>query len=134
MASGDCSSVHLSKNDSGTRPLTASKPSPSPSALLDSAASDPVHAATHQSLETIGELYHQFRAELMVSNNEGLISTCNRIHDPAETSSGLLELRRLHGELEQAVLAAYGWSEVPTQTIVDNPHLTPCGFGLDDLD
>jgi hypothetical protein len=36
----------------------------------------------------------------MVSNNEGLTSTHSRFHDPAETRSGLLELRRLHGEMD----------------------------------
>ena len=97
---------------------------PFPAALLDSAATDPVHEATRLSLKTIGEHYHQFRAELMVANNEGLTSTYNRFHDPAETSSGLLELRILHGEMDQAVLAAYGWSDVSTA----------CGFGLDYLD
>ena len=97
---------------------------PFPAALLDSAASDPTHEATRHSLEAIGERYHQFRAELMVANNEGLTSTYNRFHDPAETSSGLLELRRLHGEMDQTVLAAYGWSDVSTA----------CGFGLDYLD
>jgi hypothetical protein len=60
----------------------------------------------------------------MIANNEGLTSTYNRFHDPAETSSGLLELRRLHGEMDQAVLHAFGWSDVPTA----------CGFGLDYLD
>jgi hypothetical protein len=97
---------------------------PFPAAHLDFAASDPVHEATRQSLEAIGERYHQFRAELMVRNNEGLTSTYNRFHDPSETSSALLELRRLHEEMDQAVLATYGWSEVPTA----------CGFGLDYLD
>jgi len=97
---------------------------PFPAALLDSAASDPAQEATLQSLEAIGERYHQFRAELMVSNSEGLTSTYNRFHDPAETSSGPMELRRLHCEMDQAVLAAYGWSDVPTS----------CGFGLDYLD
>ncbi|MFN4866426.1 MAG: Eco57I restriction-modification methylase domain-containing protein [Cyanobium sp.] len=97
---------------------------PFPTALLNSASTDPTQAATHQSLEAIGERYHQFRAELMVSNNEGLTSTYNRFHDPAETSSCLLELRRLHVEMDQAVLNAYGWSDVPTA----------CGFGLDYID
>jgi hypothetical protein len=97
---------------------------PFPDALLDTAASDPTDGATRQSLESIGERYHQFRAELMMRNNEGLTSTYNRFHDPAETSSELLELRRLHGEMDQAVLAAYGWSDVSTA----------CGFGLDYLD
>jgi hypothetical protein len=84
----------------------------------------PVHEAQRKSLETIGERYHQFRTELMVANNEGLTSTYNRFHDPAETSPELLELRRIHGEMDQAVLQAYGWSDVPTT----------CGFGLDYLD
>jgi hypothetical protein len=71
-----------------------------------------------------GERYCQYRAELMVANNEGLTTTYNRFHDPAETSPGLLELRRLHGAMDKAVLDAYGWSDVPTA----------CGFGLDYLD
>jgi hypothetical protein len=97
---------------------------PFPTSLLDSTANDPAQESTRQNLETIGERYHQFRAELMVANNEGLTSTYNRFHDPAESSSDLLELRILHSEMDQAVLAAYGWSDVPTA----------CGFGLDYLD
>ena len=103
---------------------------PFPTALLDSTANEPTHEATRQSLEAIGERYHQFRAELMVANNEGLTSTYNRFHDPAETSSDLLELRRLHGEMDQAVLNAYGWSDVAPP----GPLNSPCGFGLDYLD
>ena len=103
---------------------------PFPAALLDSASSDPAHDVNHQSLEAIGERYHQFRAELMVANNEGLTSTYNRFHDPAETSDGLLELRRLHGEMDQAVLNAYGWSDA----LELGPGNSPCGFGLDYLD
>jgi hypothetical protein len=97
---------------------------PFPAALLDANASDSAHEAKRQNLEAIGERYHQFRAELMVRNNEGLTSTYNRFHDPSETSPELLELRRLHGEMDQAVLQAYGWSDLPTA----------CGFGLDYLD
>jgi hypothetical protein len=122
------------KDDLNYSPSDCFETFPYPTALLDSATSDPAHAATRQSLEAIGERYHPFRAELMVANNEGLTSTYNRFHDPAETSSGLLELRRLHGEMDQAVLNAYGWSDVLTQAIAANPHHTPCGFGLDYLD
>jgi len=97
---------------------------PFPTALLDSVADDPALDATRQSLDAIGERYHQFRSELLIRNNEGLTSTYNRFHDPAEASSDLLELRRLHSEMDQAVLAAYGWSDV----------VNACGFGLDYLD
>jgi len=88
----------------------------------------------HQLIETLGESYHQLRAELMVSNNEGLTSTYNRFHDPAETSKGILELRRLHEAMDQAVLAAYGWSDALPTGSGTNPSKSPCGFGLDYLD
>jgi len=126
------------KDDLNDSPSDCFETFPFPTALLDSAASEPAtdnaQAATRQRLETIGERCHQFRAELMVANNDGLTSTYNRFHDPSETSSGLLELRNLHGEMDQAVLNAYGWSDVLTQAIAANPHHTPCGFGLDYLD
>jgi hypothetical protein len=118
------------KDDLNYSPSDCFETFPFPSALLDSAATDPTHESTRQSLEAIGERYHQFRAELMVNNNEGLTSTYNRFHDAAETSSDLLELRRLHGEMDQAVLDAYGWSDVAPP----GPLNSPCGFGLDYLD
>jgi hypothetical protein len=95
-----------------------------PAALLDSFANDPTHEPQRQNLETIGDRYHQFRAELMIANNEGLTSTYNRFHDPSETNDGILKLRSLHQQMDQAVLQAYGWDDIPTS----------CGFGLDYLD
>jgi hypothetical protein len=93
-------------------------------ALLDANANDPAHEPQRHILEAIGERYHQFRAELMIANNEGLTNTYNRFHDPSETSDGILELRSLHQQMDQAVLHAYGWEDIPTT----------CGFGLDYLD
>ena len=107
---------------------------PFPSALLDAADSDSAQTSHRQALESIGERYHQFRAELMVSNNEGLTSTYNRFHDPAETSEGILELRRLHDAMDQTVLAAYGWSDALPTASDTTPSTSPCGFGLDYLD
>jgi hypothetical protein len=88
-------------------PSDCFSPFPFPSVLLESLRPDSASANHLKDLEALGEHYHQFRAELMVSNNEGLTSTYNRFHDPSETSSGLLEMRRLHGEMDQAVLNAY---------------------------
>ena len=96
------------KDDLNYSPSDCFETFPLPNSLLNSATNNSAHAETCQNLEVIGDRYHQFRAELMVSNNEGLTSTYNRFHDPAETSSSLLELRRLHGEMDQAVLDAYG--------------------------
>jgi len=43
---------------------------------------------------------------------EGLTKLYNRFHDPHEKSDGILELRRLHLEMDAAVLRAYGWDDL----------------------
>ena len=97
---------------------------PFPVALLERLHGSQEAAIQRQTLESLGKHYYQFRADLMVNNNEGLTSTYNRFHDPEETDSQIMELRRLHGEMDQAVLNSYGWSDMPIT----------CGFGLDYLD
>jgi hypothetical protein len=82
------------KDDLQYTPSACFETFPSPASLLDANANDPAHAAQRQILESIGERYHQFRADLMVANNEGLTSTYNRFHDPSETSDGILGLRK----------------------------------------
>ena len=48
----------------------------------------------------------------MTKNDEGLTSTYNRFHSPEEVDEGILELRRLHGLMDGAVLRAYGWDDL----------------------
>ncbi len=62
----------------------------------------------HPALEATGQAYYDFRAALMIRNNEGLTKTYNRFHDPDERSPDILKLRQLHDEMDRAVLAAYG--------------------------
>jgi hypothetical protein len=68
----------------------------------------------NESLEVRGKTYYEFRANLMVRNNEGFTKTYNRFHDPEETSPDILRLRELHAEMDRAVLDAYGWTDIPT--------------------
>ncbi len=63
-------------------------------------------------LEAVGKEYYEFRAALMVRNNEGLTKTYNRFHDPDERSSDILKLRGLHAAMDRAVLDAYGWTDL----------------------
>jgi len=65
-------------------------------------------------LEAAGQAYYEFRATLMVRNNEGLTKTYNRFHDPEEASSDILKLRDLHAAMDRAALDAYGWKDIPT--------------------
>jgi hypothetical protein len=67
---------------------------------------------SNAALEQAGRDYYNFRAELMISNNEGLTRTYNRFHSPDERDEGILELRRLHGLMDGAVLRAYGWDDL----------------------
>lgn len=64
-------------------------------------------------LETIGEKLYDTRARFMVDTNQGLTKTYNALKDPACTDPRILELRALHEEMDRAVLAAYGWPDIP---------------------
>jgi hypothetical protein len=63
-------------------------------------------------LEAAGRAYYEFRADLMVRNDEGLTKTYNRFHDPEERSKDILRLRELHAAMDRAVLDAYGWTNL----------------------
>ena len=65
-------------------------------------------------LEVAGEAYYTYRAQLLINTNQGLTSTYNRFHDPQETDPDILKLRDLHSEMDNAVLAAYGWTDIDT--------------------
>jgi hypothetical protein len=69
---------------------------------------------THRALEAAGRDYYDFRAALMVRNDEGLTKTYNRFHDPDERDPGIMKLRELHAAMDRAVLDAYGWTDIQT--------------------
>jgi hypothetical protein len=69
---------------------------------------------TNPTLEAIGKAYYEFRAALMVRNNQGLTDTYNRFHDPDERDPDILQLRELHEQMDRAVLEAYGWQDIST--------------------
>ena len=69
---------------------------------------------TGAAIEAAGKAYYDFRAALMVENDEGLTKTYNRFHDPDERDARIAELRRLHAAMDRAVLHVYGWDDIPT--------------------
>ena len=68
----------------------------------------------HPALEAAGKTYYDFRAALMIENNEGMTQTYNRFHNPDEHDLRIAELRRLHAAMDRAVLDAYGWNDIST--------------------
>jgi hypothetical protein len=67
---------------------------------------------SHPALQVTGRDYYEYRAELMVANDEGLTKTYNRFNDPEETSKDIERLRELHATMDKAVLATYGWDDL----------------------
>ena len=74
---------------------------------------------SHATLEDTGRQYYEFRAALMVRNNEGLTKTYNRFHDPDERDPDIVKLRDMHADMDRAVLDAYGWTGIrPTSEFI----------------
>ena len=49
-----------------------------------------------------------------MDNNVGLTKTYNRFHDPYDHAPEIVRLRELHNQMDRAVLAAYGWTDIDT--------------------
>lgn len=63
-------------------------------------------------LNLLGESYHEHRRSTMLSRQEGLTKVYNRFHDKRESSGDISRLRALHLEMDVAVAAAYGWTDL----------------------
>lgn len=65
-----------------------------------------------QGAEEAGEHYYEHRRSVMMTRQEGLTKTYNFFHDPMCTDEDILEMRRLHAAMDEAVLACYGWEDI----------------------
>lgn len=63
-------------------------------------------------LEKIGGLYINFRQQIMFNYQSGLTDTYNSLHDAQKRSTDIIHLRELQVEMDIAVAAAYGWSDL----------------------
>lgn len=63
-------------------------------------------------LGEVGEHYHAHRQSIMLARQEGLTKTYNRFHNPEESAADIVRLRELHQQMDEAVAAAYGWTDL----------------------
>jgi hypothetical protein len=63
-------------------------------------------------LEDVGQRLYDTRAAYMIETQQGLTQTYNKLKDPACHDAPIVELRRLHEEMDRAVLDAYGWTDI----------------------
>ncbi|MBL8872774.1 MAG: hypothetical protein JNK90_23545 [Planctomycetaceae bacterium] len=68
-----------------------------------------------KALEETGKKYFMCRSQLVKESGLGLTKTYNRFHSPDDREPKILELRRLHSEIDVAVLQAYGWDDLADQ-------------------
>lgn len=72
-----------------------------------------------EALDLAGQTLYDARAAYMVATNQGLTATYNQLKDPdcapdrPEALTAIQKLRQFHEDLDRAVLAAYGWSDIP---------------------
>ncbi|MCY3005158.1 MAG: restriction endonuclease, partial [Planctomycetota bacterium] len=59
-----------------------------------------------------GRRFYTFRQSTMSKREEGLTSIYNRFHDAGESADDIQQLRELHVEMDNAVVAAYGWTDL----------------------
>ncbi|OMI40260.1 Eco57I restriction-modification methylase domain-containing protein [Streptomyces sparsogenes] len=67
-------------------------------------------------LRTVGTRLDEFRRELMIRRNIGLTATYNLVHDETCQDADIVELRRLHEEIDKATVEAYGWHDLLDET------------------
>jgi hypothetical protein len=79
----------------------------------------PASFEIHATLESVGEAYYSFRAQMMIERNEGLTKTYNRFHARDERGLDIARLRTLHFELDLAVLRAYSWDDLADRVVAE---------------
>jgi hypothetical protein len=65
-----------------------------------------------RSLEAAAFSYDVHRAATMKARGVGLTKTYNMLHDRESTHEDIARLRVLHAELNEAVVACYGWVDL----------------------
>jgi hypothetical protein len=63
-------------------------------------------------LADVASTYQQVRRSLMEALSLGLTDVYNRFHDSDVASDDIQKLRQLHVEMDNAVAAAYGWTDL----------------------
>ena len=59
-----------------------------------------------------GDRLDTFRRDLMLARQAGLTATYNLVHDPKCADADIAELRDIHRAIDEAVVRAYGWTDL----------------------
>ncbi len=73
-------------------------------------------------VDLAGRSYFTHRATMMTTTNLGLTGTYNRFHNPLDQKPDIVELRRLHAAMDDALLRAYGWDDLADMAADTSPE------------
>ncbi|WP_327711856.1 hypothetical protein OG912_28680 [Streptomyces sp. NBC_00464] len=76
------------------------------------------------SLRGAGTRLDVYRRDLMLARNIGLTATYNLVHNPECQDEDIVELRRIHEEIDRATVEAYGWFDLLDDS-GQTPHADP---------
>nr|WP_271208611.1 DNA methyltransferase [Streptomyces poonensis] len=63
-------------------------------------------------LRAAGHRLDEYRRDMMLARDMGLTDTYNLVHDPDCRDEDIIELRRIHVEIDRATVEAYGWHDL----------------------
>ncbi|MEV0784625.1 type IIL restriction-modification enzyme MmeI [Streptomyces sp. NPDC050423] len=75
-------------------------------------------------LRASGTRIDTYRRDLMLARNMGLTATYNLVHNPDCQDDDIVELRRIHQEIDRATVEAYGWFDLLDDS-GQTPHADP---------
>jgi len=75
-----------------------------------------------QELRELGDRLDTYRRGVMLGRQAGLTATYNLVFDPACTDDDIVELRRIHRDIDEAVCRAYGWDDLLRQGLDHGFH------------
>ncbi|MER7333524.1 MULTISPECIES: Eco57I restriction-modification methylase domain-containing protein [unclassified Micromonospora] len=73
-------------------------------------------------LRALGDRLDKCRRDVMRSRQAGLTATYNLVFDPACQDDDIVELRRIHRDIDEAVCRAYGWDDLVGQGLDHGFH------------
>ncbi|PJM93996.1 Eco57I restriction-modification methylase domain-containing protein [Streptomyces sp. CB01373] len=74
-------------------------------------------------LRAAGARLDTYRRDVLLRRDIGLTDTYNLVHDEACQDEDIVELRRIHEEIDRATVAAYGWQDL----LDDSGQTLPAG-------
>jgi hypothetical protein len=73
-------------------------------------------------MRQLGDRLDTYRRDVMLSRQAGLTATYNMVFDPECRDEDIVELRRIHREIDEAVCRAYGWDDLVEQGLDHGFH------------